>query len=640
MAKRLLPADFRVTQDDGTPATDAVLEFLLGGTLTPATVYSDPDLSASLSDTVNCDATGYPASGGDDVSIWGADTVTYDVKITATGYNGGFPKTIENIALADTTVSGATDTELDFKNALANGAFGSWSNGTSFSDISGDGDGDPVADGWFFTQPAAASNEISQQAGSAVGAAPARARYGLRFGRPAASTSTNELRLWSMLATDECYRLRGQTVTVSFTAKAGANFSASGVSIRLATGTTEAEDGDLIDSGGFGGHANPIDEAQAVTTSAERFEFTVTLGSTIKEAGLQFSYIPTGTAGANDWVQIEDVQIEIADAASSFQHIPEPVDFMRANLSALGRNFLSFAEAAPGADRGVFWDHSALDFQFFTLGTGLSYSATTLSLAATLVDVAGLTPTDNGVIIGDGANFTVESGSTLRSSVGLAPSDILTYLLTVDGASSGLDADLLDGKEASAFPLLASENIFSTTDAGDFTAIALRNLSNGGSAFTSLYFGNDAGATRAGFYLNSSANTAAAGAGSFQIGTFGAIPVGFVISGALKMTLDTSGGLNARVSTSSETTGTLTSASANDEIYLTGGITNPNSVFSQGDKQRLYAGSASRTLTQGSGVTQRLHGTSTTGNLTLAARGWALQEWISASEVVISGDVS
>ena len=39
---------------------------------------------------------------------------------------------------------------------------------------------------------------------------------------------------------------------------------------------------------------------------------------------------------------------------------------------------------------------------------------------AQLADVAGLTPTDNGVIIGNGTNFVIESGNTLRTSLGLA----------------------------------------------------------------------------------------------------------------------------------------------------------------------------------------------------------------------------
>lgn len=41
---------------------------------------------------------------------------------------------------------------------------------------------------------------------------------------------------------------------------------------------------------------------------------------------------------------------------------------------------------------------------------------------AQLADIAGLTPTDNGVIIGNGTNFVVESGATLLTSLGLAAS--------------------------------------------------------------------------------------------------------------------------------------------------------------------------------------------------------------------------
>jgi hypothetical protein len=53
-----------------------------------------------------------------------------------------------------------------------------------------------------------------------------------------------------------------------------------------------------------------------------------------------------------------------------------------------------------------------------TDGDGVSGNPT-LTLDAQLVDVAGLTPTDNGVIIGNGTNFVVESGATLKTSLGL-----------------------------------------------------------------------------------------------------------------------------------------------------------------------------------------------------------------------------
>ena len=74
----------------------------------------------------------------------------------------------------------------------------------------------------------------------------------------------------------------------------------------------------------------------------------------------------------------------------------------------------------PGADRILFWDDSAGDLDWLSLGTGLSTTDTSMALAATLVDVAGLTPSDGGFIVGDGANFVVESGATARASLGIS----------------------------------------------------------------------------------------------------------------------------------------------------------------------------------------------------------------------------
>jgi hypothetical protein len=53
---------------------------------------------------------------------------------------------------------------------------------------------------------------------------------------------------------------------------------------------------------------------------------------------------------------------------------------------------------------------------------GLVIGTDVQAFDAQLADVAGLTPTDNGVIIGNGTNFVVESGVTLRTSLGLAAS--------------------------------------------------------------------------------------------------------------------------------------------------------------------------------------------------------------------------
>ncbi len=76
-------------------------------------------------------------------------------------------------------------------------------------------------------------------------------------------------------------------------------------------------------------------------------------------------------------------------------------------------------------------------------------------LDAQLTDVAGLTPTDNGVIIGNGTNFVVESGATLKTSLGLtigtniqAYSANLDEYAAVNPTTAGLA--LLDDADAAA----------------------------------------------------------------------------------------------------------------------------------------------------------------------------------------------
>ena len=70
----------------------------------------------------------------------------------------------------------------------------------------------------------------------------------------------------------------------------------------------------------------------------------------------------------------------------------------------------------------------------------------------------------------------------------------------------------------------------------------------------------------------------------------------------------------------------------------TGGITVNQNIFSAGDIVQIYNNSGSnQTITQGTGVTLRLVGSSTTGNRTLAQYGLCSIICVASNEFVVIG---
>lgn len=58
---------------------------------------------------------------------------------------------------------------------------------------------------------------------------------------------------------------------------------------------------------------------------------------------------------------------------------------------------------------------------------GLTIGTDVQAYDAQLADIAGLSPTDGNIIIGDGSNFVLESGNTARTSLGLGTGDTPTF---------------------------------------------------------------------------------------------------------------------------------------------------------------------------------------------------------------------
>jgi hypothetical protein len=207
------------------------------------------------------------------------------------------------------------------------------------------------------------------------------------------------------------------------------------------------------------------------------------------------------------------------------------------------------------------------------------------------VQLWGSTSANPGrAVIGNASQTLVLDGSTAFTYNGSG-----IWHAGNDGAGSGLDADTLDGVQGSDYATLTGTQTLT----------------------------------------NKTLTSPTVNSGALS-GTFTGAPT---FSGGVTLTSPTINGgtIQSRPQASSETSGTLTSASANKTIQLAGDVTINNSVFSAGDIIVMYAGASARTITAGTITTMRLDGTSTTGSRTLAARGIAVLFFVSASEVVVAG---
>jgi hypothetical protein len=193
------------------------------------------------------------------------------------------------------------------KNGLINGGFDIWQRGTSFTGLLGNAYG---ADRWMFNNTT--GRTYSRQTSGVDGI-----QYSLRAARDSGQTwTTTPLIVYSMEST-QAIPYAGKTVTLSYYAKAGANFSAASNALALdwksGTGTDQN-----VYTAGYTGSATLVSTTVTLTTSYQRFSHTFLVASTATEIGGTFSYTPVGTAGANDFFEITGVQLEIGSVATNF----------------------------------------------------------------------------------------------------------------------------------------------------------------------------------------------------------------------------------------------------------------------------------------------------------------------------------
>jgi hypothetical protein len=144
--------------------------------------------------------------------------------------------------------------------------------------------------------------------------------FAFRTQRIAGQTSTSASYFGQTIETNNCIDLAGKSVTLSFYATAGANYSGGAATAQILTGTVADQGTSSLNSGTWTGFALPINSTFTPTTTRTLFTFTGTVGATVQEIAFRFNWSGSGTAGANDYLDITGVQLEVGSSATGFEY--------------------------------------------------------------------------------------------------------------------------------------------------------------------------------------------------------------------------------------------------------------------------------------------------------------------------------
>jgi hypothetical protein len=196
-------------------------------------------------------------------------------------------------------------------NAIINGAFDIWQRGTSFNMNTS-----PYyhADRWqAYRAGAVAGGTSSRQTAGLDGFT-----YCTRIQRNSGNTDTFQNNLTTSWETAFIASLWGKTLTLSFWARAGANYSGASNALRASIWTGTGTDSSL--GNGFTSPTELSASDVTLTTSWQRFSVTSpVLTNAATQLAVRFVHTPTGTAGTNDYFEVTGVQLEAGSVATPFR---------------------------------------------------------------------------------------------------------------------------------------------------------------------------------------------------------------------------------------------------------------------------------------------------------------------------------
>jgi len=283
-------------------ADDAIdSEHIADGAIDTAHIAADQITAAKIADDViNSE---HIAAGAVDLEHMSSESVDEDnLQISNAGTNGQF------LSKQSGNTGGLTWADVSSgpgRNILINGDMRICQRSTSTTSINA-----YIVDRWR-SYGGALGATFSQQTDAT---AYPRSQTALRLHRTDGDSQTNPTGLGQGVETLNSKIYAGETLTLSFKARCGANFSATSSVM-----TSSILAGEGTDETPFGmTNVNSGVQNNTLTTSVQSFSHSYAVPADKTQLTVSFAYTPTGTAGANDWFEITEVQLEHGTSATSF----------------------------------------------------------------------------------------------------------------------------------------------------------------------------------------------------------------------------------------------------------------------------------------------------------------------------------
>ncbi len=283
---------------------DASMVDLKGGTsgqVLSKNSNTDMDFVWVTSDDANAIQNTIVDAKGDLITATAADTPAR----LAVGSNG------ETLVADSSTSTGLRYTAGTVQaNPFLNSAQQIWQRGTSFSFTNGQRQF--TSDRWEASSNNGTGTVSRQVTGDTTNLP--FIQYCTRFQRTAGQTGTGGNLLCQNFETVNSIPFSGKTITVSYYARAGANFSGTFTPV-LAYGT--GTDQNIFV--GLTGQTSIANTPVTLTTTWQRFSFTVSVAAASTQLAFYFNGTGAGTAGANDYYEVTGMQMDIGSVALPFR---------------------------------------------------------------------------------------------------------------------------------------------------------------------------------------------------------------------------------------------------------------------------------------------------------------------------------